>query len=277
VKENMFYAVGRSRAAETGREAGQAQHGSARPAPVQRSAALMAAGHASPDAVRTLQGSAGNAAVAASRAAVPVQRRSAYVATGSRESQTLAQSFQQRYGLSSDPSRVRPGEVLWIIGHGSEIGSGRQAAQEVLDAGFRPGHGREVRLVVCNAGRRRADMHAAPAQTIANILGTTVYGSTAVVWHVPGGGTDIVEGDFHRFAPQGEVEDITSRMGHLSVRDADPMDELTNSMAHMTVNANGWMGSGGYGMDLDEVDSLTRGMEHLSMRDEGSHRGRRRR
>lgn len=200
---------------------------------------------------------------------LPVQRASAYVATGSSESKKLAQNFSSRYGLTSNPAGVRPGETLWVIGHGEEIGSGTDAAREILRAGFRPGQGRQVRLVVCNAGRRAVGAHASPAQNIANILQTTVHGSTAVVHHTWGGDYDLIEGAYQEFKPQGGVEDITSRMEHLSTRDATPMDELTHNMSQLTLNSNGWSGHDAPGgtADLrdDGVDSLTRGMQHLSI------------
>ncbi|WP_408055332.1 eCIS core domain-containing protein [Streptomyces paludis] len=55
---------------------------------------------------------ASDPASAASTAAAPIQRRSAYIATGAGESVALAQNFRNRYGLSSDLAGVRPGEVL---------------------------------------------------------------------------------------------------------------------------------------------------------------------
>ncbi|MFB4193490.1 hypothetical protein [Streptomyces carpaticus] len=201
-----------------------------------------------------MQRAAGNAtAVASMGTAVPVQRISACVTTPSNESQVLADALRERYGLSSDPSKVQPGEVLYIIGHGSEIGSGESAARKVLYAGFRPGYGREVRLVVCSAGRRPADRHSSPAQTIANFLQTPVLASTTLVRHVPGEGWGIIEGDCVRFRPQRPVEDITSRMRHLSVRDPDPVDDVTADMRYMTLNPSGWS-SGGGGRGCSAID-----------------------
>jgi hypothetical protein len=230
---------------------------------------MLAAGRPSADAVKAVQRSAGNAAVMASMAPLPVQRASAYVATGSRESQGLAQNFSRRYGLSSNPADVRPGETLWVIGHGHEIGSGTEAAHEILRSGFRLGHGRQVRLVVCNAGRHAAGSHASPAQNIANILQTTVHGSTVIVQHVNGSDFDLIEGAYQEFQPQGDVEDITSRMAHLSTRDATPVDEITQSMRQLTLNANGWAGHDAPGgtADIrdDGMDGLARAMRHLSI------------
>ncbi|MFE1801967.1 hypothetical protein ACFW9L_38190 [Streptomyces sp. NPDC059517] len=260
-----------------GNSAGHARRGAPRPGPAHRSAALLAAGRPSADALRSVQRSAGNAAAAASMAALPVQRASAYVATGSRESQTLADKLKERHGLSTDPKSVKPGEILWIIGHGSEIGDGTASANEVRRAGFRPGGGREVRLVVCNAGRRPVDAHAAPAQNIANILQTPVHGSTAMVMHVNGGDSDIIEGKFRKFMPQNPVEDITSRMSHLSTRDAGPTDELTSRMGQLTLDADGWSSHNGAGgsssLRGDGVDAAIRGMRHLSVRDQDSDSG----
>ncbi|MFS8198896.1 hypothetical protein ACLVWQ_09415 [Streptomyces sp. CWNU-52B] len=269
-----MYGQDRSQAPEASNKAGHAHRGARRPNPASRAAALLSAGHPSAGALRSVQRSAGNAAAVASMAAVPVQRASAYIATGARESQTLAENLKQRHGLSTDPKNVKPGEVLWIIGHGSEIGDGTAAANHVRQAGFRPGGGREVRLVVCNAGRRPVDSHASPAQNIANILQTTVHGSTAMVWHVPSGSDDVIEGKFTTFQPQGPVDDITSRLGHLAVKDADPADEVASRMGQMALNMNGWSSHDGEGgsADLrgDGVDSAVRGMRHLSMRDQDS-------
>ncbi|AXG79275.1 hypothetical protein [Streptomyces paludis] len=125
--------------------------------------------------------------------------------------------------------------------------------------------------MVCNAGRRAVDAHSAPARNIANILQTTVLGSTAMVRHTYEGDIDIIDGDFYSFRPQGPVDDITSRMRHLSTRDYDPVDEITQNMGYMTIDTNGWGGrSGGrgsYGMDRDDIDIISSGMQHLSTRD----------
>jgi hypothetical protein len=267
---------GRSQAAKVSSGAGPARREAQRPGPVNRwSAALLTAGHPSADAMRAVQRSAGNVAgnatAAASKAALPIQRTSAYHATSSRESQVLARNLRQRYGLSSRPRDVTHGEVLWIIGHASEIGSGTGVANEVLARGFRPGGGRQVRLVVCKAGQRASDAHAAPAQNIANILRTTVQGSTTLVLHATGSngrrGLDIIEGNFHSFAPQSRMEDITSRMGHLSVRDAEPMDDLTAQMGNLNMNPNGWTtynGGAGFGGPSSSSGSSRRRGRHSS-------------
>lgn len=208
-----------------------------------RSAALLAAGVPSPDAMRVLQRSVGNAAVGAARSASPVvQRASAYYVQNQNDttSKVLAKSLRERYGLSSSPSKVKRGEILWIIGHGSEVGNGTEVARRVMAEGFVPGNGKRVRLVVCKAGKREADAHAAPAQNIANILQTPVEGSTSWVWHTGSAKSDIIEGRFMTFRPQGPVEDITSRMGHLRASDVGPVDRLTHDMGYLSMATNGY-------------------------------------
>ncbi|MFC5803174.1 hypothetical protein [Streptomyces formicae] len=104
----------------------------------------------------------------------------AYIATSADES-TVLTGWLREQGLSNDPSQVRPGGTLWIIGHDYEIRDGNLAIRLVRQRGFNPQNTARVVLIVCSSAAVGVYGKGSTAQNIATGLGVPVYGSSIPV------------------------------------------------------------------------------------------------
>lgn len=144
-----------------------------------------------------------------------IQKTSAVVASQAVESQLVQTWLQNNQNARGAPAEVADGEILWIVGHDTELGDGRSLATAVDNSRFISSPHKIVRLIVCYAGNVPSDALSSPAQNIANILRTPVQAATTLVTAQMTEQNLSIGGNFTTFNPQTEEEQITSQISNI--------------------------------------------------------------